>query len=377
MKNWIISLINALVRRGYFVANADKYCILKGQSENINYRPTYTSTVRGDLVRLDYFDFLKKTYSYEPRLWLLPDAFVHAESGGALVERRLFVPSFANALNYVFSAGVYKHLFRKKTPQTRIKSGFLLTHGMGDNFFHFLIDSLPRILEYLELRRQEGTQDLKLLLNYPKSFTWGYLRLFGIAESDCIVLTENALVERLYVAQPPYTPSDAQAIYPNFIYSPATFRRFAHLLREAAYAQLTPAQTQVLPRRIYVSRKDVNVRIVQNEEETFALLQERYGFAFVFLSQLSIAEQIALFSQAECVVTSHGAGLANLIYMQTGCLVELFPPNKKLATLYQMQQLSQISPENRHTLFVCERFNEPQDVWVDLPLLQKTLDTLI
>ncbi len=377
MKKWIISLVNALVRRGYWCANADKYCIQAGEEEKIKHRAEYTQTVDGGLIQLEYFHFLQKTYTHQPKIWLLPQAFVHAESGGALVGGRLFVPSFANALNYVFSAGVYKHLFRRQAPQLRIEEGFLLTHGMGDNFFHFLIDSLPRILDYLHLRTEGGKSKLKLLLNYPKSFSWGYLKLLGIEETDCIVLSENALVERLYVANTPYSPSDAQVVYPNFIYSPRCFRLFADTLRKAAYSALTSEQIERLPRRVYVSRKDVNVRIVQNEEETFALLQERYGFAFVFLSELSIAEQIVLFSQLECVLTSHGAGLANLIYMQKGCLVELFPPNKKLATLYQMQQLSQISPENRHILFLCERYNEAQDVWVDLQKLQTVLDTLI
>ena len=73
-------------------------------------------------------------------------------------------------------------------------------------------------------------------------------------------------------------------------------------------------------RRIYISRRQASSRGVANDAELLALL-EAHGFTVVRLEEFSLAEQIALFRQAEAIVAPHGAGLTNLAFSEPGALV--------------------------------------------------------
>jgi capsular polysaccharide biosynthesis protein len=77
--------------------------------------------------------------------------------------------------------------------------------------------------------------------------------------------------------------------------------------------------------RIYISRNDAQERRVDNEQDVMGLLGA-YGFRLVRLSELSLAEQIALFRSAEAVVGPHGAGLVSTLYCRPGTkVIELWP----------------------------------------------------
>ena len=54
-------------------------------------------------------------------------------------------------------------------------------------------------------------------------------------------------------------------------------------------------------------------RRLLNEEEIFERLKP-YGFELIIPSTLSVAEQIAVFSQAEIVVGAHGSGFSNMMF---------------------------------------------------------------
>lgn len=65
---------------------------------------------------------------------------------------------------------------------------------------------------------------------------------------------------------------------------------------------------------------------MSNELELLPGLHER-GFHIVRLEELSVIEQILLFSQAKIVVGPHGAGHANILWSQPGTvLFEVFHP---------------------------------------------------
>ena len=68
-------------------------------------------------------------------------------------------------------------------------------------------------------------------------------------------------------------------------------------------------------------------RIVENEPELVALLSAR-GFTVVDPGTLSVADQITLFAEAECIVAPHGGALTNLAFASPGAsVIELFAPD--------------------------------------------------
>ncbi|RYZ63453.1 MAG: glycosyltransferase family 61 protein, partial [Proteobacteria bacterium] len=79
-------------------------------------------------------------------------------------------------------------------------------------------------------------------------------------------------------------------------------------------------------RRIFISRSDAKIRQLLNEEEVMASLKP-FGFESIVLTGMSLTEQIQVFRGAELVVGPHGAGLANVVFMQPGAsVVEIISP---------------------------------------------------
>jgi hypothetical protein len=74
------------------------------------------------------------------------------------------------------------------------------------------------------------------------------------------------------------------------------------------------------PERIYISRRQERLRRVVNEAEVSDLLR-RYGFAIVEPDKLTFQQQAALFSRCRCLISIHGAGLTNCIFMPEGARV--------------------------------------------------------
>ena len=87
-------------------------------------------------------------------------------------------------------------------------------------------------------------------------------------------------------------------------------------LDQLAWIRETPCfAPSPVGRRVYIDRKDSpsGVRQLHNSDEVRELLKE-FDFESVVLSELSLAEQAAVFREADCVVALHGAGLTNLIH---------------------------------------------------------------
>ena len=78
-------------------------------------------------------------------------------------------------------------------------------------------------------------------------------------------------------------------------------------------------------RRIYVTRRNAWGRKVVNEDEIIPVL-EKAGFETVDMENVSLAEQVRLFAECSDLLSIHGAGLTNLIFMPAGArVIELYP----------------------------------------------------
>lgn len=88
-----------------------------------------------------------------------------------------------------------------------------------------------------------------------------------------------------------------------------------------------PKENLKQKKRIYLTRKDTSLRFISNEQELLPVLKE-YGFEVIDPSEMSFAEQVNLFAQASCLVSTHGAGLTNMMFRKGGPMkvVELFSP---------------------------------------------------
>jgi capsular polysaccharide biosynthesis protein len=208
-------------------------------------------------------------------------------------------------------------IFDKKmftAPKKYSGTVFSLLSGGGatDYYYHWVIDSIPR----LYLLKQSGLHDQVnyfLVPNYAYAFQKQYLKHFGICESRIIDATQvrHIQADRLIVTSYIRVMAHLPPWVPKFLHH--------------AFVDPSPSERRKL---IYIARGDAaRNRKVLNEAELIQMLQ-RMGFEIYFLSTLDVKRQAELFSTAEIIVASHGGGLTNLVFCQTGTKVlEFFPDN--------------------------------------------------
>ena len=73
-------------------------------------------------------------------------------------------------------------------------------------------------------------------------------------------------------------------------------------------------------RKIFLSRRDAKLRHLINEDAVESFLHSK-GFETVSTAKMSLKEQFTLFSETKTLVTTHGAGLTNILFMQPGAEV--------------------------------------------------------
>ncbi len=177
---------------------------------------------------------------------------------------------------------------------------------------HWLVDFLPRlhVLTHLGL-------DLRtlayLLPDDIAPFARQWLRLLGIADQQ--VTTYDACTETCHVAQalvPTAFRGDGRA---NTLLASAARSLVTAGLGTAATPGHAGMHGNTPPRRLFVSRRNWNndSRTLTNAVQVEAQLAED-GFEIVYPEEMSIPDQVRMFSEAGMLVGEYGSGLHNSIF---------------------------------------------------------------
>lgn len=184
---------------------------------------------------------------------------------------------------------------------------------------------------------------------------WGGLHNYGHFLLDCLsslgALDEAGLLEGRELLAPPLNAWQAEAVALYFGAAPRRLRQiddplvavedmvfaspmdhFLHApnwpldrVRERMLAHVDRPPTGI--RRIYLSRRRDAKRRMVNEVELEARLVER-GFVVVHPQDMLVAEQIALFHDADVIVAPTGAALANTLFCKPNTKIfEIQPTN--------------------------------------------------
>jgi hypothetical protein len=202
---------------------------------------------------------------------------------------------------------------------TRVPGKSLLLVG-NRNYYHFLIEELPRVW----LARQAG---------------------FEIGQLDHIVMfspaheSQRTLCKRLEIDENKIVPLErfphveCEELY--FTTGPWNYgAAYLQKAREFLLGLARSSSIQVM-KRIYISRERCSHGKITNEVNLLIALNA-LGFEKVIPDTLSYDDQVALFAEAEVIVGAHGAGLTNLIFSQPHCkLVEIRNPTYHQSETYQ------------------------------------------
>jgi capsular polysaccharide biosynthesis protein len=195
----------------------------------------------------------------------------------------------------------HRPLLRKR-PSRRIAEGtWVIGHWYG-NYYHWLVDFLPRVMLL-----EEAGRAANLLWPRPEKLAApGFIR-----ES----------IERLGYDPDRSLSIDIGITEVGQLTIPKTPAHWGPGLALVAQ-RLTAGRKPMAdaPRRIFISRRKASVRRVANEGAVQSVLA-RYGITELSTETLDFAAQINVMQRAEMIVGLHGAGLTNMLFAPRGAAV--------------------------------------------------------
>jgi capsular polysaccharide biosynthesis protein len=243
----------------------------------------------------------------------------------------------------------------------------------GHVYYHWMVDCLPR-WDVLRICGIDGeTVDAVVVNSLRSPFQRETLERLGIPEGKVVESDRH-----------PHLQAD-ELIVPSFpgAFTWASSQAIAFLRH--TFLPLSQNAQRNWPRRIYISRTKAHHRRILNEPAVIEALAP-FGIMPIELESLSLAEQIALFAQADIIVAPHGAGLTNLTFCKPGTRVlEIFSPT------YVRHEYLVISQQVglRHWFITGEgldctmirqlMYQSPvtEDIWINITTLQMAMDALM
>jgi hypothetical protein len=191
-----------------------------------------------------------------------------------------------------------------------------------DNYFHFLYDSLPYLISFLNLK--ESIKDIKLLVQYPNKqkhsfypFVLEFLSILGINENDLIIVNDYTIYEEVYISTSYTHDIDSNLPPRKEIYE--FYKKIVEIVKSNYTIKNTPKKIYV-SRRTWLHNNFSNIgtnyttrRRLINEDELVEKL-EKEGFIEIFTENLTTIEKILYFSNATHVVGAIGGGISNVLF---------------------------------------------------------------
>ena len=190
-------------------------------------------------------------------------------------------------------------------------TALLLAVASGHNFYHWLIESLPRSQMAEEAGWPVERFDHVLVNELLEPFHHETLARLGVRPEQIRRCRKRQVCQVECLVVPP-VPGPPEAPGPWVV----------GFLRQ----RLGPASPPPAGRRLFLSRARINRRHLVNEAEILAVLAP-LGFEVFRPEEHSFADQAAAFAGAECIVGVHGAAFSHVVFAPEGAVVvELMPP---------------------------------------------------
>ena len=175
-----------------------------------------------------------------------------------------------------------------------------ITDYWSTGYFHWVTDVLTRLFVM-----RDRLRDLLLVLpgKYEqRDAVKACLKAFGVSEVDFVGADE--VVEFRSLVMPSHTA-------PSGHFKDEAIRGVRDVLLNA-YGDVDGEDE-----RLYISRTGAGRRRIVNEDEVTSVLR-KFGFETICAEDLSFEQQVAICSRARYIVSNHGAGLTNILFMKHG-----------------------------------------------------------
>ena len=170
------------------------------------------------------------------------------------------------------------------------------------NYLHWFVDSLARLFLVEQFHSLDEIDHI-LVPPLKYDFHWDSLAYLGFDKSKVVELKplEHVRCERMLATSSPR--GKGSAICPGWIID--SYRKL--------YLDKAAEKKSVAGKRVYISRRDAPKRMFTNEHDVCSFM-EKQGFDIVELTPLDLLNKIAVFHEADVIVSQSGAGLTNLMF---------------------------------------------------------------
>ena len=200
----------------------------------------------------------------------------------------------------------------------RVVRAFSLVNAWNNNYCMWLSECLARLEGLEDYERRTGHRVTVIIPADPPRYQTDSLRLMGYGPDRCLAWNGSRLAVGALVVSS--FRRELRGDYHCRV-SLAGLR----WVRGKMLASLPPAAGggAGFGPRVFISRRQALARRIANEDDVLRVLAP-LGFSVHALEEMSFADQVRLFAQAEFIVAPHGAGLMNLAFANRPGVVELF-----------------------------------------------------
>lgn len=267
----------------------------------------------------------------------------------------------------------FQFIFR---PEQRLPAAIHLCGEYSHNYFHWLLECLPRLLLVNRFPHLDGIPILIEGGMPPQHEEALHLINEGRRPIIKVKPFESVTVDRLIYPSPLSVVYDAPGQFPvqgDCCISPVAI----HELRERVLAAIGPIPEN-FPQRLYLTRRASNYRHLRNEGEIEAYLASQ-GFAILKSADFEFKDQVRLFASAKIVIGATGAAFTNTIFCAPNAQVHVLTLDNIASNPYVWLQLSratgfsltQIRGQQIPVGFASEQHTPHNDFIVDLSLIRQ------
>ena len=291
---------------------------LRGQTLETIYGPRYLDRVEekvsAQLPELHYREFQNASIE-------ATSSSVISSEGIALIERIPYRIEknvlFDYSAGQIFSHGE-RHALTLLTKSEHIPHGIFLGGNGSFNYFHWLVEIIPRI-QFLPSLPAELSRLPLLVSEDAINIPTFRETLDKFAENlDITVLAKNQTYQvghLVYIDSPSTIPFNLRKNIPYNLDFSFLSSESIQYIRDIAlnHVQMHSPQEKPLPEKVFFSRKS-GIRNYNQDEVSQYLAQ--FGFENVYMEDFSFVQQVAIAQHAKCIVGPTGAAWTNLIFCQ-------------------------------------------------------------
>jgi len=293
----------------------------------------------------------------------------YVENVAIIVDKNIYKDTSFQQINGKLLTPNFNSVLKKGTP--RIKKKFkgttlsLVQGASSKNYFHWLFDFLPKI--YICSKNYNISKINYFYLSEPQNFQFKLLNFFKIKKKQIInsKLYRHIQADKIITVDHPW--------YKKGYF----FKEFNHVPKWIVLWLrnnfLKEKKKFYCSKKIFIDRSDSksNHSQIINKDQVINFLKKQ-NFKVYRIAKMNFFKQVYLFSNADFIISAHGAALANLVFCkQKTKIIEIKPetqPGDYFKRISEINKLKYLCLKNK-----VQKNNLKGDMIVSLSDLQKLI----